>query len=78
MQSYFMNASAKKALLKLCETQLGKALIRLKPAFYATDFAAEQVSFSGVRLVTVFWSILHAIYMAINTHVKKINRKPHI
>jgi len=28
MQSYFMNASAEKVLLKLCETQLWKPLIR--------------------------------------------------
>jgi hypothetical protein len=28
MQSYFMNASAKKVLLKLCKTQLGKPLMR--------------------------------------------------
>jgi hypothetical protein len=77
MNAVFMNASAKKVLLKLCETQLETPHSVLKLASYATDFAAEQVSFRGVGLVTVFWSIFQAIYRAINTHVKKINSKPH-
>jgi hypothetical protein len=34
--------------------------------------------FRAVGLVTVFWSIFQAIYMAMNSHVKKINSKPHI
>jgi hypothetical protein len=53
MKSQFMNASAEKTLLKLCEIQLEKAHSVLELAFYATDFAVVQVNFPGVGLVTV-------------------------
>jgi hypothetical protein len=55
MQSYFMNASAKEALLKLREESVWEPPHPvLKLVFCATDFAAEQFSFRGVGLVIAF------------------------
>ena len=48
MQSSFMKAIAKNALLKLCEPQPGKPIIQPTAGFFeAADFAAEQVNFRG-------------------------------
>jgi hypothetical protein len=70
MQSYFMNANAKKVLLKLCETQLGKLLIRFKSwLFTRLTSLRNRSAFAGLG-----W-LLFLVYLLSDLHGQKYPRQ---